>query len=80
MNIDKQFLDAVEETHIENAPSNEVIETGHKLYDFLKTIADEDGVDRGIGYGCYDLWATIDGKEVFIQVQKSNAQTRKESH
>jgi len=80
MSLDKQFLDTVAETFIEDSPSNEVIETGHKVYEFLKTISDEDGVDRGIGYGCYDLWAMIGGKEVFIQVKKSGQQQAKEAH
>jgi hypothetical protein len=80
MSLDRQFLEAIENNLIEDSPTNEVIETGHKLYEFLKTIADENGVDRGIGFSCYDIWAKIDGKEIFIQIKKSDYQQAKEAH
>ncbi len=78
MSIDKQFLDAFESSDMIDAPSQTVINFGHQLYDYLKTITPD--IDRGIGARCYDLWITVNGVELFIQVQKSGAQIAKENH
>jgi hypothetical protein len=78
MNLDEQFLDVIESTQIVDEPSQTVINFGHKLYDYLKTISPD--VDRGVGFRCYDLWITVDGVEMFIQVSKSQAQNAKEKN
>ena len=45
----------------------------------LKNIVDEGtAIDSGGGDGSADLWATVDGKEYFINVRKSNGQLKKE--
>lgn len=56
-------------------------EIGYLLRDFLESaVADADtSVDTGAGLGSFDIWATVDGQEFYINVKKSGNQIAKEA-
>jgi len=49
-----------------------------KIYKSISGISEN--VDSGIGVHGMDLWATIDGREYFIEIKASNHQMIKESN
>jgi hypothetical protein len=54
------------------APPPDVMALGHIMRDWLEACVADAGtkVDTGGGFGCYDLWVKMGGKDVFIQLQE----------
>lgn len=59
---------------------SEVMALGYLMRQWLESsIADaETKVDQGAGMDSFDLWVTLGGKELFINIRKSLAQLNKE--
>jgi hypothetical protein len=57
---------------VENPPPADCMALGHMMRDWLKAVVADPGtsVDTGGGFGCYDLWVKMGGKEVYIQIKE----------
>jgi hypothetical protein len=59
---------------------SEVMALGYLMSDWLRAqIADAGtGVDAGAGMDSFDLWVTVGGKELLVNIRKSRGQLLKE--
>lgn len=59
---------------VESPPSDNAQALGHMMRAWLQAAIVDGGtnVDTGGGMGGYDLWATIGGEELFIQIKSRN--------
>jgi hypothetical protein len=57
---------------VENPPPSDVMALGHMMRDWLQNAVADAGtsVDTGGGMGCFDLWVTMAGKEVYISLKE----------
>lgn len=60
---------------VEQPPAPNAMALGHMMREWLANcVADAGtGVDSGGGFGCYDLWVKMDGKEMFISIKQKEA-------
>ncbi len=68
----KTFAQFISST--ENPPSSDVQAVGHLMREWLEAmIVDGDTtVDTGAGLGIYDLWAKVNGKEIYICIKQKD--------
>lgn len=54
--------------------NDEVMALGYLMRDWLQSaiVDSETNVDQGAGLGSFDLWATVGGKNVFINIRLAN--------
>lgn len=72
MNDNQKFAHLAKEVDCDD----EVMALGYMMRDWLQSaIVDSNTtVDQGAGIGAFDLWATVGGKNVYINIRLANKQ------